>query len=74
MQDPIYIRRLKYKDRNDVNCWIKSKAKSHKMNDLYFSMTIQSCSNELARQNNVVRQLKQENEQFTDQVKLLQDK
>ena len=44
------------------------------MNDLYFSMTIQSCSNELARQNNVVRQLKQENEQFTDQVKLLQDK
>lgn len=34
----------------------------------------QSCSSELSRQNNVVRQLKQDNEQLNDQVKLLQDK
>ncbi|XP_060574034.1 centlein-like isoform X2 [Ruditapes philippinarum] len=35
---------------------------------------LKSCSNELSRQNNVVRQLKQENEQLTDQVKILHDK
>ncbi|XP_053405282.1 centlein-like isoform X2 [Mercenaria mercenaria] len=35
---------------------------------------LKSCSNELSRQNTVVRQLKQENEQLTDQVKTLQDK
>ncbi|XP_052279031.1 centlein-like isoform X2 [Dreissena polymorpha] len=35
---------------------------------------LKSCSTELSRQNNVVRQLKQENEQLTDQMKLLQDK
>ena len=39
-----------------------------------FSFLFQSSTNELSRQNAVVRQLKQENEAANEQIRLLQDK